>query len=131
MASGVLQHSLHYLKLYERRGLNVAKPWAVAFYKSKAWKTARKQALARTGGLCQWCLDKGLIVPAEEVHHTIELTQTNINNPDITLNQERLIPLCHRCHDTTKYKANERRWRVDANGNVSTNAETPPDFEKF
>ena len=102
---------------------NMAKIWARKFYKSKEWKAARREALNRTGGLCQWCYEqRGEIVPADEVHHIIPLTPENINNEDIALNPSRLVPLCHACHDTTKNKNNTqpRRWAVDSEGVVSS-----------
>ena len=107
----------------------MAKDWARKFYKSKAWQSARRAALARTGGLCEWCLKDGKIVPADEVHHTVELTPSNINIEEISLNPDLLVPLCHQCHDTTKHKNEfERRYTVDESGNVTTNGQTPPGF---
>jgi 5-methylcytosine-specific restriction endonuclease McrA len=35
---------------------------------------------------------------AEEVHHIIELTPQNINDPNVALNPDNLISLCHLCH---------------------------------
>jgi 5-methylcytosine-specific restriction endonuclease McrA len=35
---------------------------------------------------------------AEEVHHIIELTPENINDPSIALNLDNLMCLCHNCH---------------------------------
>lgn len=70
---------------------------------------------------------KGLIVPADEVHHKIRLTKENINEPSIALNFDNLEALCEQCHDkeheedarnrwkkSKRYKGNERRYVIDA-----------------
>lgn len=72
----------------------MAKDFAKAFYKSKEWQKAREAALMRDHYMCQICH----AAPAEEVHHTIELTPRNINDPDIALNPDRLVSLCRDCH---------------------------------
>ena len=48
--------------------------FAKQFYKSKTWQKVRDQVWKRDRGLCQWCLEKGIIKQGEEVHHIIELT---------------------------------------------------------
>jgi 5-methylcytosine-specific restriction endonuclease McrA len=72
----------------------MAKDWAKQFYNSKAWKECRKIVLRRDLYTCAHCYDK-----ASEVHHVIELTPENINDPSIALNPDNLLSLCHRCHD--------------------------------
>lgn len=71
----------------------MAKKWAKKFYKSKPWQYARQQALKRD---CYTCADCG--GRAEEVHHIVELTESNINDISISLNVKNLISLCHNCH---------------------------------
>ena len=58
------------------------------FYKTAAWVNCRKAYLAKVGGLCERCLAKGLIVPAEIIHHKIRLNENNITDPSVTLNFE-------------------------------------------
>ena len=72
----------------------MAKPFAVAFYHSKAWKSARAQALRRDAYTCQSCGGH-----ATEVHHVIELTAENIGNPRIALGIDNLQSLCWSCHN--------------------------------
>lgn len=72
----------------------MAKQFAYKFYNSKAWRDVRKIALRRDLYTCAYCQRR-----AEEVHHIIELTPENINDPMITLNPDNLISLCHSCHD--------------------------------
>lgn len=77
----------------------MAKEWAKAFYNSKAWKTCRdsyiKERILADGGMCEECHEKmGYIV-----HHTILLTKSNINDPDIALNHKLMKYVCKGCHD--------------------------------
>ena len=49
------------------------KDFARTFYRSKQWQAAREEAIRRDQYLCQDCLKKGRITPAEEVHHITEV----------------------------------------------------------
>lgn len=69
-----------------------------SFYKSKAWQATRNAVMKRDKFVCQWCLKKGLVVPAEEVHHIKHLTNSNMYDPNINLNQDNLVALCRSCH---------------------------------
>lgn len=72
--------------------------FAKKLYKSKAWQSCRNGYLKSKGGLCENCLKKGLIVPAEIVHHKVHLSEENIDDESITLNYENLEALCRQCH---------------------------------
>ena len=72
----------------------MAKEFAKAFYKSKAWLRCREGFIQSVYGLCNRCGKPGYIV-----HHKILLTPSNIDNPDITLNWDRLEYLCQECHN--------------------------------
>ena len=87
------------------------------FYVSPAWKRCARGYRQSVGGLCERCKERGLIVPAEEVHHKIRLTPENINRPEIALNWRNLIALCKECH--MKEHRKEKRWTVDEEGNVT------------
>ena len=86
-----------------------------AFYKTRAWKRCRASYLASVGGLCERCLKRGLIVPADQVHHKIKITSDNLNDPAITLNHDNLEALCLDCHQDEHKNI---RWRCDENGSV-------------
>ena len=86
------------------------------FYASWAWRKCARGYRQSVGDLCERCREKGLIVPAEEVHHKIHLTSENINRPEIALNWQNLIALCKNCHINEHRK--EKRWTVDDDGNV-------------
>ena len=92
------------------------------FYSSWAWRKCAKSYKDSVGGLCERCLQRGLITPADEVHHKIRLTQENVNKPEIALNWDNLQALCADCHRETHRKT--KRWTVDENGNVT--AAGPP-----
>lgn len=72
----------------------MAKEWAKKFYQSPSWIKARDYIMAKYHYTCQKCKQN----PAEIVHHIIWLNSTNINDPEITLNEKNLIPVCRECH---------------------------------
>lgn len=71
----------------------MAREFAKEFYKSEEWQVARDYALKRDNYLCQHCNN-----PAEEVHHIVHLSPSNIMDASISLNPENLISLCKYCH---------------------------------
>ena len=85
------------------------------FYSSRKWRKCRKIFLEDKNNLCEICLEKGLIVPAEHVHHKIPITSENVNDPTITLNHENLMALCENCHQEQHRK---KRWRCAPDGRV-------------
>lgn len=75
------------------------KEYAEAFYGGGCWKRTRKafieERIAADGGMCQICRERlGFIV-----HHLVELTPENINDPLVALNQENLRYVCLQCHN--------------------------------
>lgn len=93
-----------------RIGGSMAREFSRAFYNSAAWKSCREAYKRSRGGLCEDCLERGLITPGDEVHHVIELTPDNIGNPAVTLNWSNLRLLCKDCHAKRHTK---RRYRID------------------
>lgn len=77
----------------------MAKEFAKKFYKSKAWLECRAGYIQSVNGLCETCLEKGKVKPGYIVHHIEQLTPENINNPDVTLNWDKLKYECKKCHD--------------------------------
>ena len=94
------------------------KPFAEAFYKSKAWQDCSAAYKAKTGGLCERCLEQGVYTPADLVHHKVWLTPENINDPMITLNWSNLKAVCSKCH-AAEHRPRERRYTVDQDGRVT------------
>lgn len=91
--------------------------WAEWFYKSGEWQRVRENAYQRDCGLCQDCLDKGIVTPAVDVHHIVWLTRENIKDPNISTNLDNLISLCKDCH--AKRHKKKKRWKVDELGRVT------------
>lgn len=73
----------------------MAKEWAKGFYDSAIWNKQRLNILKRDKFTCT---EKGCRCTATEVHHIIELTKDNINDVNISLNENNLRSLCHDCH---------------------------------
>lgn len=92
------------------------------FYQSMAWKNTRQNYKQSVGGLCERCLAKGIITPAEIVHHKVPLTADNISDLNISLGWGNLQALCRQCHAEVHedmYAArSKRRYKVDKNGRV-------------
>lgn len=104
----------------------MAKDYAKAFYKTKAWKNCRAAYMASVGGLCERCYRNGLIVPGDIVHHKIHLTPENIKDPTVALNWKNLECLCRLCHND-EHKGDfldgrtdliQKRYRIDEFGRV-------------
>ena len=74
--------------------VRIVKPFAEAFYKSKAWHRTRSAYKNKVFGLCERCHGVGKIV-----HHKIHLTPENINDPAIALSFDNLEYLCQDCHN--------------------------------
>lgn len=91
----------------------MAREFAKAFYNSSAWKQAREMAMMRDHMTCVKCDEL-----AEEVHHKIKLTPSNINDPRISLSLDNLICLCHDCHMKEHAGISESPYEFDANGQL-------------
>lgn len=93
----------------------------IPFYKTHAWKKCKSAYLKHARGLCERCLERGLIVPAEIVHHKVWLTPDNLNDPNITLNWDNLMAVCRKCHGEiheASYRRKPKRYSVDEFGRV-------------
>ena len=87
------------------------------FYKSKQWQLCRESYLASVGRLCEECLKEGRITPAAIVHHKVELTENNIDNPTITINPQNLEAVCLDCHNKI-HMPEQKRYTVDEMGRI-------------
>lgn len=96
------------------------KSYASKFYKSLKWQNMRDNIIKRDKGLCVDCLKNGMITTAEEVHHIIPITESNINDPSITLNPDNLVSLCRECHKARHNNKSSKRFFVDEFGRVSS-----------
>lgn len=107
----------------------MAKEFAKAFYKSRAWQECRQAFIIASGGLCNRCAARGLIVPGYIVHHKIILTPDNINDPNVALNFDNLEYLCHACHDAEHLNKKEPgiRWKF-VDGELCEKVQSPIKF---
>lgn len=92
------------------------------FYATQAWKDTRRNYIKSVGGLCERCLAKGIIEPAEIIHHKIPLTVDNVSDVNISLGWNNLQALCRKCHaevhDEMYAERSGRRYKIDENGKV-------------
>jgi 5-methylcytosine-specific restriction endonuclease McrA len=90
-------------------------PWAEAFYRSKAWRQCRHAYFTSRHGLCERCGAGGKIV-----HHKIELTPDNINDPNVALNWDNFELLCQDCHNREHHETGPvvSGLRFDEDGNL-------------
>ena len=95
------------------------KDFARHFYTSQAWNDCRSSYRKSVGGLCENCLERGLITPGEIVHHKTPLTPENIHDTNITFSWENLRLLCRECHAEV-HGQRKRRYKVDAMGRLIT-----------
>ena len=72
----------------------MAKDFAKDFYQSVRWQKTRDYIMSKYHYVCQKCKER----PAEIVHHIVWLNPTNINDPEITLGENNLMPVCRECH---------------------------------
>ena len=105
----------------------MARAFAKKFYNSKAWKSCRAayvaERVAIDGGLCETC---GL-VPGLIVHHTVWLTEDNVNDPDIALNHALLRYDCQACHNRESEDGSGDRCIIGPDGQP-VEVRPPPDF---
>lgn len=107
----------------------MAKEWSKGFYNSAKWKLQRAAVLKRDR---YRCTEPGCGRTAEEVHHVIELTEKNVDDPLISLALSNLRSLCGSCHKRItkqmKRKENNILEKIifDRNG-YPIPADTPPE----
>ena len=94
----------------------MARDFAKPFYHSPEWKHCQAEYVKASHGLCEVCLQKGIITPGVIVHHKIHLTPENIEVPEITTGFGNLMLVCRDCH--ARLHKPERRYKVDELGRV-------------
>lgn len=90
------------------------------FYNRRAWHMCRASFISERieidGGMCQRCHDR----PGYIVHHIVELTPENWQDPEIALNHANLEFLCLQCHNQEHdvFRPAPRKVFFDDDGNV-------------
>ena len=101
----------------------MAQAYADRFYNSTRWRKLSKMVAQKHFFICDIC---GKACKRYIVHHKIKLTADNINNPDISLNENNLQLLCIECHtklheaqgDIHQHNAG-RTIMFDVDGNIA------------
>lgn len=93
------------------------KEYAERFYKSKDWQRCRAAYIQEKRGLCERCLAEGIANAGVIVHHIINITPDNINDPEVVLNFDNLELLCRRHH--AEAHGPVRRYTVDGLGRIT------------
>lgn len=101
------------------------------FYNSKLWKEVRKNIWIKQNLLCAICHKPVYVdglsgyLPKEKrrtgiVHHKIWLDNNNIEDDNITINEENLIGVCKECHEEIHHidKAHRNDVAFDEEGNI-------------
>ncbi|OAV64550.1 HNH endonuclease [Bacteroidales bacterium Barb6] len=68
-------------------------------YNSERWRSLRLRKFA-ANPLCEVCEEKGLTVPAEDIHHIKSFmgTDDRVTRNQLAYDMENLMSLCKRCH---------------------------------
>ena len=105
----------------------MARDFAKRFYRSKQWRQARGLALHRDMFTCRDCGGR-----ATEVHHVIELSPDNIDNPTIALGLDNLMSLCGPCHSARTAGTSDvgDEYAFDAEGQVIQAGHSPMQITK-
>lgn len=101
------------------------------FYQSKAWKDVKKSVWLKQNLLCNRCHKPVYVdgisdfIPKEYrrtgiVHHKVYLTESNINDMNVSLDINNLEGLCKDCHEKEHNKGASVRsdYYFDENGNL-------------
>ena len=97
----------------------MAREFAQAFYKSRAWEMTRKAYAASVGWLCEDCAKEGRLVTGKVVHHINPITPDNINDPAVTLGWNNLRLVCQDCHAREHRKRPGMRYEIQPDGRVT------------
>lgn len=92
--------------------------FARAFYQSPAWKKCRVAYAKSRRGLCERCLERGIVRPGVIVHHLVHVTPENVGDPDVVLNWGNLQLVCRDCHAELHSGRGDRRYTIDEFGRV-------------
>ncbi|HMM00918.1 MAG TPA: HNH endonuclease [Bacilli bacterium] len=84
------------------------------FYRGDEWHLARAIKICNQNGLCEKCGK-----PGNEVHHKIHLTIQNVDDPNVSLNQDNLMLLCTDCHNKEHHRFGRlAEYDFDSEGNL-------------
>lgn len=73
----------------------------IKMIRTKAWRELKAQVMAEQKWLCKWCMDRhGWVVPAEVVHHIVEVEsgKTEAEQRRLMFSRSNLVGICKHCH---------------------------------
>lgn len=74
-----------------------------SFYCSKAFTDLAIKCKIKSGGVCNSC-GKVFDISDLRAHHIKELTLSNIDDVNVTLNEDNIEVLCHECHNRRHHR---------------------------
>lgn len=78
------------------------------FYQWSGWKRTSENKKCKDP-LCEMCLKKGILTPAEDVHHIISLDK--VPTLENALDPNNLMSLCKSCHSIITQQENKDKKR--------------------
>lgn len=69
------------------------------FYCSKPWRDLSYRLKIQANGGCFRCKETLLDFSKLIGHHTVELNEDNVDDPNISLNPDKIEIICHNCHN--------------------------------
>ena len=66
-------------------------------YNDSRWKKIRNLYI-KEHPLCEKCMEKGVVTPAQDIHHVKSPFKDNEVNMNLLLNYNNLMALCRECH---------------------------------
>jgi len=77
----------------------MAQEYAKDFYLSTTWRAVSNAYRVNKVYTCEECRAYGYVV-----HHIKYITPQNIDDPDVTLNENNLMLLCNECHNRIHHR---------------------------
>jgi len=98
------------------------------FYGTKEWVKLARYIRIKYYYTCQVCGRRGVYV-----HHIIHITNDNLNDPNITLNENNLTLLCLDCHNDIHMgtSAVRKDLKFDGKGNLVKKSNPPGTNHQF
>lgn len=81
------------------------------YYNTTEWKKLR-EAYLKQHPVCEECLNKGKVTPAEDIHHRISPFKNGECNKALLLDYNNLMSLCKKCHNMIHSKQNNPNYKT-------------------
>ena len=88
-------------KMVEKNYEQYSRDPAVHKKYGRAWKRIR-DSYVKTHPFCERCFEQGILVPADEVHHKVPISQGG------THDRSNLMSLCKSCHNKIHHEIGDR-----------------------